>query len=145
MGKRRVHRLVIASALAVVFLLPNDTVSAADWYPNGYYLHGHTDFDDPCATMPCMRSSAYSLTTNGYVWIGVYAAIADYCPTGGWSPTYEDGWHWILDWPDTYHRARIQAVAGTCTGHAYASTGGHNIHDDGLTPPVDFYGWTSGT
>lgn len=141
---RPTHRLVLAGILALILLLPGDATLAADWYPNEYYLHGHTDFDDPCTNTPCMRTSAYSLTTDGFVWIGTYAEVADYCSSGGWGTTYTAGWNWTYDWPNAYHRARTTAApARTCTGHSYKIVGGHNIHTDpGATWPVDFTGWT---
>lgn len=141
------RRILAATLLVATLLAPAATALANDWYPNEYYLHGHTNLDDPCGRQgPCMRSTAYSYTSDRYVWIGVYAEIADYCPGGGWSPTYSAGWNWFYDLNYAYVQARTWGQpARSCIGHEYNSTGGHNIHTSaGASWPVDFYGWSSG-
>jgi hypothetical protein len=147
---RRSCRLVFSILLVIAMaLLGNTSVEAADWYPNEYYLHGHVDFYGTVIQgSPYMRSTAYSLTSDEFVWIGVYATISDYCSGGAWSGPWSGGWNWIYDWPNTYHDAQTTlAPSQTCGGsHIYCSRGSHNIHTpSGASWPVDFTGDTVST
>jgi hypothetical protein len=142
------RRALIGPLILLLLLAPGEPALAApsgNWYPNEYYLHGHTDINFPVYSgSSCHRGTSYSLTSDEYVWIGVYAEVMDYCAGGSWGSYDSDGWRWNYDWPNYYHRARTSDMPSRdCPGHAYTANGGHNIHtDSGAAWPVDFTGWT---
>lgn len=75
------------------------------------------------------------------MWVGVFAEVADYCPSGGWDRYASDGWHWHYDRPNIYHEAQTSArQSRSCAGHYSAADGGHNVHNN--SGSVDFTGWT---